>query len=210
MMVQFNGIGKSLMAASLAVSASAWAGGVEQLKSFTDGQSFAEGRFEQVVLSPSGQVKQKSQGQFAFSRPGKFMWKIEKPFPQLIVSNGKSVIIYDEDLAQASERPMSEAISSSPAALLFGSEKVDKLFKLQNADSKNGLDWLDAAPRETETLFDRMRVGLKGGIPQEMEILDSMGQKTTLKFSQWKLDKAPAPQLFAFTPPAGVDLIKAK
>lgn len=186
------------------------AGGVEQLKAFSDNRAFAEGRFEQVVTNPAGVVKQKAKGQFAFSRPGKFRWSIEKPFPQLIVSNGKTVITYDEDLEQASERPLGDAIASSPAALLFGSEKVDKLFNLKNAESKNGLEWLEATPKNSETLFDRIRVGMKSGIPVEMEIFDSMGQRTVLQLMDWKLDKAPAQALFTFTPPAGVDIIRAK
>jgi outer membrane lipoprotein carrier protein len=188
----------------------AYAGGVEQLKTFSDSRMFAEGRFDQVVTNPAGVVKQKAKGQFAFSRPGKFRWNIEKPFPQLIVSNGKTVITYDEDLEQASERPLGDAIASSPAVLLFGSEKVDKLFSLKNTESKNGLDWLEATPKNAETLFDRIRVGMKGGIPVEMEIFDSMGQRTVLQLLDWKLDKAPAASLFAFTPPPGVDMIRAK
>ncbi|MDH4395729.1 MAG: outer membrane lipoprotein chaperone LolA [Limnobacter sp.] len=188
----------------------ALAGGVEQLKTFSDSRLFAEGRFEQVVTNPAGAVKQKAKGQFAFSRPGKFRWSIEKPFPQLIVSNGKTVITYDEDLEQASERPLGDAIASSPAALLFGNEKVDKLFNLKNTETKNGLEWLEATPKNAETLFDRMRVGMKGGIPVEMEIFDSMGQRTVLQLVDWKLDKAPAASLFSFTPPPGVDMIRAK
>lgn len=188
----------------------AMAGGVEQLKSFSDNRAFAEGRFDQVVTSPAGVVKQKAKGQFAFSRPGKFRWSIEKPFPQLIVSNGKTVVTYDEDLEQASERPMGDAIASSPAALLFGSEKVDKLFNLKNSENKNGIEWLEATPKTSETLFDRIRVGMKSGIPVEMEIFDSMGQRTVLQLTDWKLDKAPAQALFTFVPPAGVDIIRAK
>lgn len=203
-------LAKSTLAGLLLMYGPVFAGGVEQLKAFSDGRSFAEGRFEQVVSNPAGVVKQKANGQFAFSRPGKFRWSIEKPFPQLIVSNGKTVITYDEDLEQASERPVGDAISSSPAALLFGSQKVDTLFNLKNSESKNGLDWLEATPKNTETLFDRMRVGMKGGIPVEMEIFDSMGQRTVLKLIDWKLEKAPAASQFTFTPPPGVDMIRAK
>lgn len=192
------------------LTGTAVAGGVEQLKAFSDGRAFAEGRFEQVVSNPSGVVKQKARGQFAYSRPGKFRWSIEKPFPQLIVSNGKTVITYDEDLEQASERPLGDAIASSPAALLFGSEKVDKLFNLKNVDNKGGIEWLEATPKNAETLFDRIRVGMKAGIPVEMEIFDSMGQRTVLQLVDWKLDKAPASSLFIFTPPPGVDMIRAK
>lgn len=188
----------------------AMAGGVEQLKTFSDSRAFAEGRFEQVVTNPAGVVKQKAKGQFAFSRPGKFRWSIEKPFPQLIVSNGKTVVTYDEDLEQASERPLGDAIASSPAALLFGAEKVDKLFNLKNSENKNGLEWLEATPKNSETLFDRIRVGMKSGIPVEIEIFDSMGQRTVLQLMDWKLEKAPAQALFTFTPPAGVDIIRAK
>lgn len=193
-----------------AVQSQVWAAGVDQLKSFSETKLFAEGRFEQTIVNAKGVAKPKQTGRFAFQRPGKFVWKIDKPFPQLIVSNGQVVTTYDEDLEQASQRPLGEALSSSPAALLFGTEKVDTLFSLKNQDKQGTVEWLEATPKSKDSLFERIRVGLQNGIPVEMEILDSMGQKSLLKFTDWKLDKAPSPSQFTFVPPPGVDLIKAK
>lgn len=198
-----------VLAAFCAMSALSWSGGQAELDAFSKTRQFAEGQFEQTVMAPNGKVKQSGTGRFAFSRPGKFLWEIEKPYPQLIVADGKSVVTFDKDLAQASTRPLGQSIDSSPAALLFGSQSLDKLFDIQDKGNQNGKQWLAAKPRNSETLFETILIGMQDGLPVELEIKDAMGQVTKLKLKNWRFDRKRPDDYFKFELPAGVDLIQA-
>ncbi|WP_280954990.1 outer-membrane lipoprotein carrier protein LolA [Paludibacterium denitrificans] len=49
---------------------------------------------------------------------GKFRWEYNKPYEQLIVGDGKTLWIYDKELAQVTKKSLNAALGSSPAALL--------------------------------------------------------------------------------------------
>ncbi|MDP2824502.1 MAG: outer-membrane lipoprotein carrier protein LolA, partial [Sulfuritalea sp.] len=66
----------------------AQASGLDQLKNFLETNRSARGVFEQTVIAKSGRKPQQSAGIFALQRPGKFRWSYEKPYKQLLVSDG--------------------------------------------------------------------------------------------------------------------------
>ena len=193
-----------------ATHTAAWASAQDALNNFVKNRSFAEGQFSQVVISPSGAVKQRGTGEFTFSRPGKFRWEIKKPYPLLLLSNGSKVVSYDEDMGHATEKPIGNAIDSTPVALLFGNKDVDKLFSLKNEGMKDGKEWLHIKPKDKDSLFDFARIGWKDGLPVNLEIHDALGQITQLELSNWDFSKQRPAGFFDFKPPAGVDLIKTQ
>lgn len=182
----------------------------DMLKAFVESRQFADGEFSQVVVSSNGAVKQRSSGEFSFSRPGKFRWEITKPYPLLVMSNGQTVVSYDADMQHATRKPLGNAMDSTPVALLFGSKNVDKLFALQDEGSKDGLEWLKVSPKDKETLFDHVRIGWQGGLPVALEIHDSLGQITKLTLRNWQFNSARPAGHFEFKAPAGVDLIETR
>ena len=193
-----------------ATATSVWASAKDELTNFVANRGFAEGQFSQVVISPSGSVKQKGSGEFTFSRPGKFRWEIKKPYPLLLVSNGSIVVSYDEDMGHATQKPIGNAMDSTPVALLFGNKNVDKLFELEDEGSKDGKEWLRVKPRDKDNLFDHARIGWKDGLPVSLEIHDALGQVTQLELSNWNFAKQRPADYFDFKTPPGVDLIRAQ
>ena len=203
---------RSILAAALSAGAlgSAWASAQEALNNFVKNRGLAEGQFSQVVISPSGAVKQRGTGEFSFSRPGKFRWEIKKPYPLLLLSNGSSVVSYDEDMGHATQKPIGNAMDSTPVALLFGSKDVDKLFNLKDEGMKDGKEWLVIRPKDKDNLFDYARIGWKDGLPVNLEIHDALGQVTQLELSNWDFSRQRPASYFDFKAPAGVDLIKTQ
>lgn len=185
----------------------AHAGGVDALKSFISDTRTAKSAFSQIVIDQNGKLRQKSEGTLAFSRPGKFRWAYQKPYEQLIVGDGVKLWIYDADLEQVTVKKLDEALGSSPAALLAGSNEIEKFFVLKDAGIRDGMDWLEAKPRDKESTFEMVRMGFVGGTLKTMELKDSFGQTTVLNFS--KLEKNPSlnSSAFKFTPPKGTDII---
>ncbi|HEX4855732.1 MAG TPA: outer membrane lipoprotein chaperone LolA [Limnobacter sp.] len=204
--------GQACLAASLLfyVGSSALASAQDALNSFVKNRSFAEGQFSQVVMSPSGAVKQRGTGEFTFSRPGKFRWEIKKPYPLLLLSNGSTVVSFDEDMGHATQKPIGNAMDSTPVALLFGSKDVDKLFNLKDEGRKDGREWLMIRPKSKDNLFEFARIGWKDGLPVNLEIHDALGQITQLELSNWRFDKPMPASFFEFKAPAGVDVIRTQ
>jgi len=108
------------------------ANGLDQLKAFLETTHSARGSFYQSVASKSGRKPQQSSGSFALQRPGKFRWHYEKPYPQLLVSDGDKFWSFDPDLNQVTVRKLGKALGSSPAALLAGGD-LGSTFDLKDA-----------------------------------------------------------------------------
>lgn len=179
----------------------------ERFSEFINGTLTARGEFEQKIFDTDRRLLQESRGVLAFSRPGKFRWTYQKPYAQLIVGDGSKVWIYDEDLRQVTVRKLDQALGSTPAALLAGNNEAMRAFRLSDKGSKDGLEWLEALPREKEGGFEKIRMGFGPSGLQIMELVDGFGQTTVLRFKALernpKLDSA----LFRFSPPKGADVI---
>src|SRR5919106_4737377 len=192
---------------ALAFVSAAHASAIERFKSFLSATQSARAEFEQQVFGRDGKLTQQSKGSFVFQRPGRFRWTYAKPVDQVIVGDGERVWIYDRDLNQVTVRRLSKALGSTPAALLAGSSDVEKAFALSDAGTRDGLEWLQALPREREAGFERVRMGFSAEGIQAMELTDNFGQTTRLRFSGLQRNPKVDPEEFSFKPPPGADVL---
>jgi len=191
----------------LAASVAAAAAPVDTLREFVRDVKSGHAQFTQTVTSPDGVKKKTSSGSFDFTRPNRFRFAYAKPFEQTIVADGEKVWIYDRDLNQASSRRIGQALGATPAALLAGGS-LDKDFDLANLPARDGLEWAEAKPKAKEGAFQSVRVGFKGKDLAALEIVDSFGQKSLLRFEAFAANVPIAAETFRFTVPAGADLIE--
>jgi outer membrane lipoprotein carrier protein len=196
----------AIVCAALAAAA-AYAAALDRFSNFVSATHSGKAVFEQKVFDRNDRVVQESKGTFAFSRPGRFRWAYQKPYSQLIVGDGARVWIYDEDLKQVTVKRVDQALTSTPAALLAGNNEVLRSFKLADLGERDGLEWLEATPKDREGGFDRIRIGFGAAGPEVMELSDSFGQKTVLRLTAWERNAKIDPGLFRFTPPKGADVI---
>ena len=167
----------------------------------------ARAHFAQIVLDRNMKMLQQATGTMQFSRPGRFRWEYDRPYEQVIVSDGSKVWLYDKDLNQVTVRRLDRALGSSPAALLAGSDDIEKSYRLSSLGNQDGLDWLEAVPRTQDTAFERVKLGFgKAGL-EAMELRDPFGQITLIKFSTIERNTRLPPETFRFTPPKGADVI---
>ncbi|MGA7951586.1 MAG: outer membrane lipoprotein chaperone LolA [Thiobacillaceae bacterium] len=195
------------LALNLALPGLAQANSLDALKAFIRDIHTARGSFSQQVMDKSGRVKQQSSGTLAFSRPGKFRWVYQKPYEQLIVGDGSKLWLYDADLEQVTERRLGDALGSSPAALLAGSNEIDKFFDLKDLGRQGGFEWLEAKPKDRESTFDSVRMGFADNQLSIMELRDNFGQTTVLRFSKMERNPKLNANEFKFAPPKGADVI---
>jgi outer membrane lipoprotein carrier protein len=196
----------TLIATTLLIAGAAHASALDQFKSFVAGTKSARGDFTQtqVMKTKTGKT---SSGTFVFARPGKFIWTYQKPYEQLLQADGETLYLYDKDLNQVTTRKLGGALGSSPAAILFGSNDLDKNFTLSEAGTHDGLEWLTATPKSKDTTFEQIGIGLKDGIPQAMELKDNFGQTVMLKFTSFQRNPALGAQTFKFDVPKGAEVV---
>jgi chaperone LolA len=186
----------------------AQAGAVEKLKTYIAATHSAQAHFTQEVVDQSGKKIQSASGVMQFQRPGKFRWAYQKPYEQIIVGDGVKFWLYDVDLNQVTVKKLDAALGSNPAALLSGSNEIERGFALQDDGNQDGLDWLQATPKGSDTSFDKIRMGFNAQAELvAMELNDAFGHKTVLRFSNMQHNPKFSAQQFHFTPPKGADVI---
>jgi outer membrane lipoprotein carrier protein len=201
--------GAMLMALAVSFTAHA-AGSIEKLQAFAEQTQSARTTFTQTVRDKDGSKVQTSSGTLSFARPGKFRWQYEKPYQQTIVGDGEKLWVYDKDLNQVTVKKLEGSLGSSPAALLAGSNDIEQYYNVDAKGSKNGLDWLEAFPRDQDSMFERVRMGFKGSNLDTMELYDHLGQVTVIRFGKVERNPKLAANVFTFTPPKGADVIEDK
>ncbi len=198
----------SSASASLELVAQPTGEALAQLRSFVAQTPSARGQFRQQTLRSSGRVPETAEGRFVFARPGRFRWEVVRPFEQLMIADGERLWSFDKDLNQVIERRLDGALGSSPAALLFGAQELDRAFTLQEAGRHGVLDWLLALPKSRDAGFERIAIGFRAGLPEAMEVLDAFGKTTRFAFSGLERNPVLDAGVFKFTPPPDADLIR--
>ena len=199
-----------LSAAALGLIGVARAGGMDRLNEFMSSTLAATGEFEQRIYNRERKLVQESRGTLAFQRPGRFRWAYSKPYPQLIVGDGARVWVYDEDLNQVTVRKLDQALGATPAALLAGANDALKAFTLKDEGTRDGLEWVEAIPRDRDSTFERIRMGFGLTGLERMELTDTFGQTTELRFRRLQRNPRVDPGLFRFAPPKGADVVGDK
>ena len=187
------------------------AGAINSLNRFLDSTHTLRAEFTQTVTpKKNGKPPDKSSGIIILSRPGKFRWEINMPYKQLLLGDGQKIWMYDPDLNQVTVRPAENALGGTPAALLSGENRarLEKDFILSEIkENSDTLQWLEAKPKAQDSGFEKIRIGFSENLPRAMEIHDSFGQVTSLRFSGIERNPAIDPSLLRFSPPDGADII---
>jgi outer membrane lipoprotein carrier protein len=190
------------------LASTAMAGARDDLKSFTTGLKGLDGQFTQQVYDAKGTLKESSSGRVALSAPRLFRWEYAKPYPQLIVADGKKVWVYDPDLQQVTVRGQGSEEQNSPLSALIDPAKLDQQFNVAESGNKDGLEWLTLTPKnEGDASFQLARLGFGNGGLTRMEVLDAAGQSTKISFTGWKRNPSFAGSTFKYTPGKGVDVV---
>ena len=190
------------------VPLAAHAAATDKLKTFIAATHSAQANFTQEVQDKNGKRIQSASGTMQFVRPGKFRWEYRKPYEQLIVGDGKKFWMYDVDLDQVTVKKLDAALGSSPAALLSGSNEIERGFVLKNIEARDGLEWLQAVPRSAESSFEKILIAFNAKSELVvMELHDAFGHHTVLRFTELKRNPSLSSERFRFVPPKGADVL---
>lgn len=200
-----------LAAFSCTSSLSAQASAVDQFKVFVSSNKTAKGEFSQQqvkIVEGKAKIGKSASGVFVFARPGKFIWTYLVPYEQILQSDGEKLYLYDKDLNQVTIKAISSALGASPAAILFGQSDLEKNFTLKEVGLKQGVEWLEAIPKEKDTQFEHIGIGMKDGLPLALELRDKFGQISLVTLKNFEKNPNLKTDQFKFVVPAGADVFR--
>lgn len=164
--------------------------------------------FKQTVSDAQGNLLQQSNGMMKIKRPLRFIWNTNKPYEQMISSDGKTLWVYDQDLQQVTIQVLNKQVGNTPALLFSGDPNVlAKNFDIRHGSNTNASKSFDLYPLDPQAAFTVMSVSFKNDILAVMELKDHLGQRTQISFTNVKLNPRLPNKAFVFNPPEGVDII---
>lgn len=196
----------------LSLSINVQASDVNALVEITRAIENYQASFEQNIQDQFGNSKDKSSGHFIIQKPFKFVWQTKSPFEQKIVSNGETLWTFDQDLDQVNIQTLNKAMGNTPVFLLGAdAETLQKTFKVKQLISgDDDAKTFELTPVEQGYAFERMLVLFKQGKLNEILLLDTLGQKTIVEFSEVTQNEALDTSVFEFTVPENVDVVDSR
>jgi len=179
----------------------------EQLARFFSDVRTLDAKFTQLVLGEDGEQVAQSSGTVLLMRPGRFRWEYEQG--QLILADGERLWIYDEELEQATVKSLKDALGAAPIALLIGERPLKDQFNIRETGERDGLEWVQLAPRVQDIEFNRIRLGLDDSGIRRMILHDQFEQTTVIRLDNVRTNIEIDPARFEFEPPEGTDVIDA-
>ena len=169
--------------------------------------------FEQTLYDADGEELRTTAGTVVLERPARFRWEYEPAVDgeegQVLVADGVKVWLYDPELEQVTINLIDERVAGTPLVVLMGDDPLESAFNVTSLGVSEGVDWFELAPAAADSDFETVFVGLSDGGLAAMELRDSFGQATQIRFSDFDGNIDPEDGLFNFIPPEGVDVIGA-
>jgi outer membrane lipoprotein carrier protein len=153
-----------------------------------------------------------STGVVQLAKPGKMRWSYETPTPSLVVSNGKTLWLYDPGAGEVQRLPVTQGyLTGAALSFLLGDGKLSESFEIQAVDCKPddaGTLLLELTPRQPAS-YQRlgMRVAEANGSILESDVVDLFGNRTQISFSEVETNLSPTDSVFDFEVPEGVMVI---
>ncbi len=177
------------------------------LDDFLEGFKTFSGTFEQSLVDTSGEVLESSKGSLYLKYPGQFHWQYVEPYAQSLISNGKKLWVYDEDLEQVTIKDVNEELDNTPAAILSGKDTLYQYFKVVNQTNNIGISVVELAPNSEDNQFHSVKLSFKDDKLIQMILFDKLGQITDVQFDNVKRNDALDESLFTFTAAENIDVI---
>ena len=187
--------------------------GVAQAESITQFDRFFEevltfkARFIQTVFDENLVPLEESSGQLRISRPGRFRWDYDPPAEQAIIADGDRLWVYDIDLEQVTIRKLTDALGTSPAAVLSSGGNPKQNYRVQDLGQQGKIGWVALHSKEEAASFSEIQLGFERSTLRLIQLLDDLGQITRIVLSDVKENIAIGAEWFAFEVPGGVDII---
>jgi outer membrane lipoprotein carrier protein len=162
------------------------------------------GLFTQHTYTNLDELISKANGKFSLQVPNKLNWQTFDPFPQSLISDGKTMWLYDPDLEQVTVSKITDQLENTPAIIFSGDFiSLEKKYTVTQLNQNQ----FQLTPIADESLFKFIRIGFDHEQLVSLEMFDQMAQKTIYSFSETSVSVIDDESVFEFLPPEGVDVL---
>ena len=186
----------------------------KRVQTFYDTTKTFKADFKQEYTIKVQNVKKASTGKVVFEKPGKMSWTYDAPNGNRVVSDGKTIKVYEKENEQMFETPVKNSQYPAALAFLMGTGNLTKDFSFRMLDAAQmkfeGGYVLEGTPKEATPAYQKIILYVDQATNQvrRVLILDAQGNKNRFEFNSAVANQTVEKKEFEFTPPAGTKTVK--
>lgn len=177
----------------------------EQLSHLLNNFTTYQANFSQVTEDAHQQLMQRSSGIMMIMRPNHFRWETKKPEHQIVITDGKTMWIYDVDLQQVTKQSIQNS-PVNPAKLLSGN--VNELVQQFNVSDIRDGHFFILTPKKPNPDFKSITIIFHNQKLICMKIVSSMNQTSIFNFTNIVINAHLSPTTFQLKTSKNVDILK--
>lgn len=188
---------------------------IEKMQKNYDQAKDFRAHFSQKYTNVAFNRTKVSSGEVAFKKGGRMRWDYDKPDPQMFVSDGKTLWLYEPNDKQAFRQSLKESQLPGALAFLLGKGKLSDEFEISLAGEiayGNKVDYrLSLKPKQPQATYKSIYfiVDAKSFYVTESVLVNAQGDINDITFSDVKVNTKIPDTLFKWSVPAGVRTIDA-
>ncbi|MBK8252158.1 MAG: outer membrane lipoprotein carrier protein LolA [Polyangiaceae bacterium] len=186
----------------------------KKVQAFYDTSKTFKADFKQEYTIKVQNVKKSSSGKVVFEKPGKMSWAYDAPNGNRVVSDGKTIKVYEKENEQMFETPVKNSQYPAALAFLMGTGNLTKDFTFRLLDAAQmkfeGGHVLEGVPKEATPAYQKVLLYVDAATSQvrRVLILDAQGNKNRFEFNTVVVNQTVEKKEFEFTAPAGTKIVK--
>ena len=174
----------------------------EELQQRLDALGHLAADFAQTQYGTRGELVEESRGRVRLAKP-KFRWELVAPHRQIIVADGETLRVYDPDLEQVSVRPIEEALTDAPLAVLTGSAgNLHAHYEVALLEPER----FSLRPLADDALIAEIILAFDDSRLSQITILGPLGQRTDVHLNRFEDVSVMQPSDFELNLPVGVEV----
>lgn len=176
---------------------------ISKIKASYEKVDTLEANFEQVFFHKAYKRKKKSSGTVIFTKELKMKWSYKTPEKKYIISNNKTLWIYEPENEQAFKTNIKGSELESAAKFLLG--KMDILNNYHIKLKENTLILTPKTESNYKVIYLKLNKNYK---IIETKMIDNFDNENTIKYKKLKINKdSLSKDFFNFIPPDDTEII---
>jgi outer membrane lipoprotein carrier protein len=163
-----------------------------------------QAQFHEMICVKATGSCQEFQGVVYMKRPNKFRLEVKEPEPQLLIGDGEWFWTYLPSDSLAYRAQWNDEYFS-PLLILEDYGERFKVELLSESPTR-----LRLTPRSRDEFFSEIEIEVdeKTGEVKVVEVKDVQGNETRFELSEIEYNPPLVPEIFSFTPPAGIEVLE--
>jgi len=183
---------------------------ISKIQKTYEGIQDIQADFVQFTTSSAAKETQKADGLVYFKKPGMMKWEYKSPTNDIIVSDGKTIWAYQQDIGQVMIGNASDSGASISNNFLAGMGNLKKDFDIELEKPDNNSYSLKLNPKVPQPNIQRLYIAVdkKTSLVKQTIVFDLLGNETKVIFENLRINKSVPADIFKFKIPEGVRVIK--